>query len=218
MKKPFFTSMNYFSTPVWKGHFPQYLKDCISVTDPHIKKAKIRNASLLKKHHKKKVKDFGMSHHSGPIYNEPALQPFVKFIMQVSGDFLETCGFDLQRHKAWLSECWVQEFSKQGGGHHSAHVHSNNHVSGFYFLKCSDSTSYPVFEDPRSGAMMNKLPLKKSEDITSGSDQINIQPQPGTLLVFPAYLLHHFPVDRGIDPFRFIHFNIQYLPGGAVIK
>ena len=29
---------------------------------------------------------------------------------------------------------------KKGGGHHSAHIHWNQHVSGFYFLKCSDKT------------------------------------------------------------------------------
>jgi len=222
MKKPYFTSMDCFSTPMWKGHFPQYLEDCIKVTDPYIKKAQKRDASLLKKKYKKiskkNLKDFGISHHSEPIYHEAALKPFVKFIMQVSGDFLNTCGFDLQRHKAWLNECWVQEFAKQGGGNHVTHLHGNNHVSGFYFLKCSPLTSYPVFNDPRTGALMCKLPLKKIEDITSGSDQINIQPRPGNLMMFPAYLSHHFPVDWGISPFRFIHFNIQYLPGGAVIK
>ena len=222
MKKPYFTSMDYFSTPIWVGQFPQYLEDCIKVTDSHIKKAQKRDALLLKKQYKKtlkkNLKDFGISHHSGPIYHEAALKPFMRFIIQVSGDFLDTCGFDLHGHKAWLSECWAQEFSKHGGGHHFSHVHSNSHVSGFYFLKCSPLTSYPVFDDPRSGALMGKLPLKKTEEITSGSDQINLQPQPGTLMVFPAYLSHHFPVEWGNNPFRFIHFNIQYLPGGAVIK
>ena len=222
MKKPSFNALDYFSTPMWVGQFPQYLQDCIQVTDPHIKKAQKRNESLLKKKYKKSpkknVKDFGASHHSGPIYHEPVLQPFLRFIMQVSGDFLNTCGFDLQGYRAWLSECWVQEFSKQGGGNHSSHVHSNSHVSGFYFLKCSSLTSYPVFDDPRTGAMLCKLPLKKMENVTSGSDLIHLNPQPGTLVIFPAYLSHHFPVDWGIDPFRFIHFNIQYLPRGAVKK
>ena len=139
MKKPYFTSMDYFSTPIWVGQFPQYLQDCIQVTNPHIKKAQKRNTSLLKKKYKKtskkKLRDFGISHHSGPIYHESVLQPFLRFITQVSGDFLSTCGFDLQGYRAWLSECWVQEFSTQGGGNHVSHVHSNSHVSGFYFLK-----------------------------------------------------------------------------------
>ena len=48
-----------------------------------------------------------------------------------------------------FSELWVPEFSKKGGGHHSAHIHWNQHVSGFYFLKCSDKTSYPIFHNQR---------------------------------------------------------------------
>jgi hypothetical protein len=48
----------------------------------------------------------------------------------------------MQQYTTMFSEMWVQEFAKKGGGHHSAHVHWNQHVSGFYFLKASDKTSY----------------------------------------------------------------------------
>ena len=36
-----------------------------------------------------------------------------------------------------------------------------------------------------------------------------IKVKPGTLLMFNSWLPHQFSVDDGIDPFRFIHFNIQ---------
>jgi hypothetical protein len=42
----------------------------------------------------------------------------------------------MQQYTTMFSELWVQEFAKNGGGHHSAHIHWNQHVSGFYFLKC----------------------------------------------------------------------------------
>ena len=32
---------------------------------------------------------------------------------------------------------------------------------------------------------------------------------PGTLIIFPGYLEHEFSVDFGIEPFRFIHWNIK---------
>ena len=72
---------------------------------------------------------------------------------------------------------WVQEFAKQGGGHHSSHIHWNQHVSGFYFLKCSEKTSYPVFHDPRPGALMKKLPLKKSNEIELGTESPSLKPE-----------------------------------------
>ncbi len=58
------------------------------------------------------------------------------------------------------TEMWVQQFADQGGGHQETHVHWDNHISGFYFLKCSDRTSVPVFHDPRAGRMMLNLPIK----------------------------------------------------------
>ena len=40
----------------------------------------------------------------------------------------------MSKYTTMFSELWVQEFAKKGGGHHSAHIHWNQHVSGFYFL------------------------------------------------------------------------------------
>ena len=118
----------------------------------------------------------------------------------------------MQQYTTMFSEMWVQEFAKKGGGHHSAHVHWNQHVSGFYFLKCSDKTSYPVFHEPRAGARATKLKMKDSNTILNGNDLIHFKPQPGTLLIFPGFLEHEFAVDFGIEPFRFIHWNIQAVP------
>ena len=75
----------------------------------------------------------------------------------------------MQQYTTMFSELWVQEFAKKGGGHHSAHIHWNQHVSGFYFLKCSDKTSYPVFHEPKTGARCTKLKMKPCLLYTSPS-------------------------------------------------
>ena len=129
-------------------------------------------------------------------------------VIDTSLNFLNYQGFDLTNYKLSMNELWVQEFGSQGG-HHSSHVHYNQHVSGFYFLKCSDRTSYPIFHDPRPGALMTKLPLAQDKEIKMGSSAINFKVRPGTFVFFPGYLTHEFPIDLGIDPFRFIHFNVQ---------
>ena len=115
----------------------------------------------------------------------------------------------MSKYTMFFTEFWVQEFSKKGGGHHSTHVHWDNHISGFYFLKCSKKTSFPVFHDPRPGAMMTKLPQKEGNKISPMSDLIHYKPKPGTLMFFPSYVAHEFAVDHGVEPFRFIHFNMQ---------
>lgn len=57
--------------------------------------------------------------------------------------------------------------------------------------------------------MMNLLPEKDQSQITVSSSLVNFKPKPGTFIFFNSYLEHEFVVDHGIEPFRFIHFNIQ---------
>jgi len=92
------------------------------------------------------------------------------------------------------------------------HTHWNGHISGFYFLKASNLTSRPVFQDPRPGAMMTGLPLKNANEITYGSPEIHYNVKPGTMIFFPSYMPHMYAVDIGYEPFRFIHWNVQAIP------
>jgi len=154
-------------------------------------------------------KDFCLSHHSEPLTNDSNFYKLSEFILKRSFSFLENQGYCLKNYLLCLNDLWVQEFSKEGGGNHNTHVHSNNHVSGFYFLKCSDKTSYPVFHDPRPGKLMNQLPEKDKKNITDASEAMPFVPKPGTFVFFNSYIGHEFVVDHGIEPFRFIHFNVQ---------
>ncbi len=199
----------FFKTPIWVENKPDFLKSLTKATDKYIKEAK-KNKDV--KEYIKYYGDFGNSYHSTPLTFDNDFLDFRNYISTKSTDFLDSQGFDLSSYALILSELWVQEFSKKGGGHHSAHVHWNQHVSGFYFLKCSNKTSFPVFHDPRSGARATKLKMKTDNKIHLGNELINYRPRPGSLVIFPGYLEHEFLVDHGIEPFRFIHWNIQAVP------
>ena len=217
MKKEIMQTDWYFSTPVYSIMKTEWLKPAIKTTDKFIDAAYKRENPKLVKERKKllgnknylKVKDHGMSYHSTPLNGDPGLKELEQYVGATSLNLLDEWGYDMEQYKMFFTEFWVQEFSKNGGGHHSTHVHWDNHISGFYFLKCSDKTSYPIFHDPRPGALMTKLPLEQSKEIKMGSSSINFKIQPGTFIFFPGYLTHEFPIDLGIDPFRFIHFNVQ---------
>ena len=206
----------YFSTPVYSIMKIEWLNSAIKATDKFIDEAYKREAPNLKERKKLlgnkdylKVKDHGMSYHSTPLNGDPKLKELEQYVGATSLNLLNEWGYDMEKYKMFYTEFWVQEFSKNGGGHHSTHVHWDNHISGFYFLKCSDKTSMPVMHDPRAGAMMTKLPQKDGNNITPMIDQIHYKPKPGMLVFFPAYVPHEFTVDDGIDDFRFIHFNLQ---------
>ena len=202
---------NYFNTTIWSEQKPEFVKSLNKASNKYIKEARNRE--------KKRIKewgDFGTSYHSTPLTMDNDFLDFRNYIGQKSWEFLDWQGFDMQQYTTMFSELWVQEFAKKGGGHHSAHIHWNQHVSGFYFLKSSDKTSFPIFHEPRTGARSTKLKLKNGNGIFHGTELIHFKVTPGTLIIFPGYLEHEFAVDHGTEPFRFIHWNIQAVPRGLV--
>ena len=195
----------FFKTPILVEEKTEYLKSLNTACNKYIKEARKKNKARIKKDG-----DFGMSHHSTPLLDDNNFLDFKKLVGQKSWDFLQYQGFDMSKYTLIYSEMWVQEFSKNGGGHHSAHIHWNQHVSGFYFLKCSEKTSYPIFHDPRIGARVTKLHMRPGlKEIMNGEELVHFKPKPGLLVLFPGYLQHEFAVDNGKEPFRFIHFNLQ---------
>ena len=195
---------SYFPTVVWSEEKPEFVKSLNKASNKYISDARKREKEFIKKHG-----DFGRSYHSTPLTADNDFLDFRNYIGQKSWEYLDHQGYDMQQYTTMFSEMWVQEFAKKGGGHHSAHIHWNQHVSGFYFLKCSEKTSYPIFHEPRPGAEMTKLPLKNQSQITMGTNQVHYKPNPGTMIIFPGYVPHEFAVDAGLDPFRFIHWNIK---------
>jgi len=199
----------YFKTPIWIEDKPEFVKSLNKASNEYIKKAK--NFPEAKEYIKKHG-DFGRSFHSTPLVADNNFLDFKNYVGQKSWEFLDWCGFDMQQYTTMFSEMWVQEFAKKGGGHNSAHIHWNQHVSGFYFLKSSNKTSFPIFHEPRAGARVTKLKLKNDKGIFHGTELVHFKVKPGTLIIFPGYLEHEYAVDHGVEPFRFIHWNIQAVP------
>jgi uncharacterized protein (TIGR02466 family) len=196
-----------FNTAIYFEEKKEWVERLNIISDPYVLKAKKKNEiNLINK------KDFGLVHHSESLVKDINFKEFLNFINENAFNILSNQGFDLTDFIIVTTDLWVQEFPSLGGGNHSAHTHWNGHVSGFYFLKCSDKTSFPIFHDPRSGRMMNLLPEKDGSKLTLATSSINVKPVPGTFIFFNSFLQHEFVVDHGIEPFRFIHFNIKAFP------
>jgi uncharacterized protein (TIGR02466 family) len=200
-----------FSTPVYFSEKKEWVEKLNKLSDPYIIEVREENKILNKK-------DFIKVHHSNSLIQDINFEEFLNYINANAFDILNNQGFNLDDYLLYTTELWVQEFPNLGGGNHSPHVHWNGHISGFYFLKCSDKTSFPIFHDPRSGRMMNLLPEKDQSQATLASSSINFKLEPGTFVFFNSYLQHEFAVDHGIEPFRFIHFNIQAFPKQLISK
>jgi uncharacterized protein (TIGR02466 family) len=200
----------YFKSPVYNERRPEWVDNLNKLCDPYIAQARKDQEENNKKRLTVGYKnDIGQTYHSGPLEPDPNFAEFHRYMATKARWVLDDMGYDVEKYNLIYTESWVQEFSLNGAGHHWFHTHSNNHISGFYFLKASDKTSRPMFQDPRTAHVPLKLKEKNSNNVSNANDIINYTPEPGMLMLFPAYLSHAYQVDHGLEPFRFIHVNIR---------
>jgi len=208
----------YFKCPIWYADAPEYVDELNKASDPFIASSK-ESMKHTKNNRNKEMGDkgdLGLVYHSTPLINQKGFIEFQNYVGATCENLLKEMGFDLTNFEVYITEMWVQEFAKDGGGYHALHTHWNGHISGFYFLKADESTSLPMFEDPRPGNVMNLLPEKDKTKVTYASSQINYKVKPGRMIFFPSYLPHQYIVDMGYSPFRFIHWNCQAIPKGVL--
>ena len=197
------TREDYFQCPVWFADVPEFVNDLNKASDKYIEAAKKNLKKDIDKRNKKfgDKGDMGNVFHSTSLVGDPAFKELQDYIGATSYNLLLEMGYDLKDYAVFTTEMWVQEFAKRGGGHHTLHTHWNGHISGFYFLKASEKTSLPLFEDPRPGNLMNSLPEKNKENVTYASTSINYKVSPGKMIFFPSYMPHQYVVDMGVEPY-----------------
>ena len=208
----------YFACPIWWADESGFVNKLNKASDKYIEEAKKNLKKIINERNKKfgDRGDMGNVFHSTSLIGDSNFKELQDYIGATSNNLLIEMGFDLTNYSIFITEMWVQEFAKKGGGHHTLHTHWNGHISGFYFLKASEKTSIPMFEDPRPGNVMNLLPEKDKSKITYASSQVHYKVKPGRLMFFPSYMPHQYIVDMGYEPFRFIHFNCQAIPNSVL--
>ena len=208
----------YFASPIWWADETKFVKELNKASDKYIKEAQKNLKESIDKRNKKfgDKGDMGHVFHSTSLIGDSKFKELQDYIGATTSNLLVEMGFDLTNYSIFITEMWVQEFAKKGGGHHTLHTHWNGHMSGFYFLKASEATSLPIFDDPRPGNVMNLLPEKDKTKVTYASSQINYKVQPGRTMFFPSYMPHQYIVDMGYEPFRFIHWNCQAIPKSVI--
>ena len=197
------TKEDIFVNQIYRGLDEQFLyldKECDSI----IEKIEKENKKKLKSG---EIKVLPNSYHSENLWQHKVFEPFVNFVMQQMWNILNWQGYNLDGRIPMLQECWVQEFPEEGG-FHDIHIHSNNIISGFYFLKCGKETSRPHFHDPRPGKMMVDIRPKEKTKITPASSQVHYPVRPGQFIFFNSWMPHSYSHQKGKDKFRFIHFNM----------
>jgi len=96
-----------------------------------------------------------------------------------------------------LKEMWVNVLDT--GGHQAMHNHANSFISGVVYLTATHPASQTVFMKSPGGT---DFAFKNDHAGTtpgaySADKWISPAPQPGDLVLFPSYLMHAVPPNRG---------------------
>ena len=101
------------------------------------------------------------------------------------------------------------------GGYNMPHVHANSLFSGVYYVKSNPNSGRLVCDDPRSG-IQHVMPIRKKGNLPKHlCRSIEIEPTPGRLIMFPAWLWHHVSPNLSKDIRISISFN--FLQKGLMV-
>tara|TARA_R100001463_G_scaffold7890_3_gene24823 strand:- start:74 stop:676 length:603 start_codon:yes stop_codon:yes gene_type:complete len=91
--------------------------------------------------------------------------------------------------------------------YHRPHTHSNNILSGVFYLK-SDEAASIVFDDPRQQAHV--LAPKTKQWQLNNAAKWQYPSKVNRLILFPSYLLHHVPVNTSTENRISVAFNLMF--------
>jgi uncharacterized protein (TIGR02466 family) len=96
-----------------------------------------------------------------------------------------------------IKEMWVNVL--EPGGHQIIHTHSNSFISGVIFLTPSHPSARTVFHKSIGGSnFIFRHAGPKAETGPFNADKwVSPEAGPGDMILFPSYLLHEVPVNRG---------------------
>lgn len=90
----------------------------------------------------------------------------------------------------------------------SFHTHPNNFLSAVYYVQIPEGTGAIRFLDPRP--QMQTIMPKVAEQTVFTANEVTVEARPGRLVVFPAWLQHAVPVNKGKGERISIAFNLMF--------
>jgi uncharacterized protein (TIGR02466 family) len=140
-----------------------------------------------------------------PLQTVPELAGLARFILE--------CLHEVGTDEGWALERWsfvLEGWANVGGRHasHHLHNHANALLSGCYYIDVPRDGGDILFRDPREVAYAFQPPYAQGYK----QPLATITPQPGTLLVFPAWLLHAVEENRSDEDRISIGWNATVMP------
>ena len=107
-------------------------------------------------------------------------------VLNVNKTYMEDLKYEYD--KLEITGMWANKL--QVGEAHPPHTHSNNFLSGVYYLKASGETAPIQFFDPRPQANVLR---PRNEPIWENSSMLQFNSVTGLGFIFPSWLMHWVP-------------------------
>jgi uncharacterized protein (TIGR02466 family) len=141
-------------------------------------------------------------HSTTDMGTKPEYQELITELLRMQKEIYDNEHID--RH-ARLGNMWAN--INPPGGMNQPHVHPNSLFSGVYYVKSQPQSGRLKIYDPRPG-IQTVMPLRKSGD--PGRDlwrEAYIDPMPGRIVMFPAWLWHSVEENKSNDIRISVSFN-----------
>lgn len=132
---------------------------------------------------------------------DPAFGDLKRILTKHARAFAKELAWDV---KPRLDSLWVNLMKP--GAVHSAHIHPHSILSGTLYVKIPKGAGAIRFEDPRL-AMMMAAPVRDEDAPEHLRPFVDVEPAPGTILLWESFLRHEVLPHRGKGERLSISFN-----------
>jgi uncharacterized protein (TIGR02466 family) len=141
---------------------------------------------------------------SGPLlHRDPVFQDFARFALKAAADRFEALKY--RPTTVGFTGMWANVNTP--GYAHPAHAHSNNFLSGVYYVTAPEGAGGLVFLDPRK---QHQVLVPALAEITPmNSTAARLAPAEGQMILFPSWLEHYTEENRSAVPRVSIAFNLM---------
>ena len=141
-------------------------------------------------------------HSTTDMASKPEYQPLVNELMIMSKDIFKEEWLD---REPVLGNMWANINPKEGSN--QPHIHPNSLFSGVYYVKSNPQAGRLKIYDPRPGIQMVMPVRKEGQPPKHLWRDANLDPIPGRLIMFPAWLWHSVEPNQSNDIRISVSFN-----------
>jgi uncharacterized protein (TIGR02466 family) len=139
---------------------------------------------------------------SADLHKQKEFKKFAELVISTSKEILDKLKYDVE--DIVITDMWATVLKSEE--HHPAHTHSNNFLSGVYYLH-SDQGASIMFRDPRPAADVILPRLK--ETIIENSSLLSYASKQNRAIFFPSWLPHYVKPNKSKNKRISISWNIQ---------